>query len=294
MLSKGLRLGERSEAVFEQVGKEVALLDVERHNPERVVRSRQDVLDGGVYDALRLDLIHLILVDAVCDVVVEDAERPALLVRRREDDQLSVVELLVRERDQRMVLRAIMPAELPRGMKLRHADVEDAFGIRDGDAVGRCGHAGEERGRGELFGVAHDHQLLAPGDGTDGLGGRQLRGLVHDDDVERHGAGLQKLGDGLRAHHEAGHQLLDGAARSFENLPDRHSWLLLREEVLQQPHFGFLIHAGAFGAGQRDGSADARVGDVLAAELNDLLVEGGELPARRVVPVGAELRERVG
>lgn len=45
------------------------------------------------------------------------------------DEQPIVVELLVRNRDQRLMLTAVVPVEHPMREPLRQAQIEDAFGI---------------------------------------------------------------------------------------------------------------------------------------------------------------------
>jgi len=241
----------------------------------------QDVLDRSVDHATRLDRVHLALVHPVRHVLAAQPERPALRVGRREHHQLAPVEVVVRERDQRFMARAVVPAQRAHRVEVAAAHVEDALGIGGGErpdgvltaiVVGGV-HPREERRRRQLLRVTDHHQLRASGDGADRFLGPQLRGLVHHDDVEVQLTGLEELGHRLGAHHEARLQLLDRPTGAPQHLAHGHPGALLRHQVPQQLHLGLVLHPDTDAAGGRLAVRAAVLGDLLAAELDDLLVD---------------------
>ena len=112
----------------------------------------------------------------------------------------------------------------------------------------------EERGRRELLVVAGDHELPAPQDGGDRVGGGDLGGFVEDDDVEV-GQRRQQLADHQWAHRPAGFQCQQHVRSVADEVPDRHvppfqPGLMLDErglvlELVAGPH-------GVFGVGPAD------------------------------------------
>ena len=157
---------------------------------------------------------------ALRDVVKTQAHARARRVGAGHDEQTAVVELLVGHRNQRLVAAAVMPAQHELGHAFGQTQAQNAFHICGaGDEllfivvvklVLLAGHAREEaRGR-QLAVIAHHHQLLAAGHGTQRIHRLDLAGLVNDQQVELDRAGLQKLGHGQRAHHE---HRLDGLHR---------------------------------------------------------------------------------
>ncbi len=91
---------------------------------------------------------------------------------------------------------AIVPAQA----MLRHtradAFVQNAFQILVGVVVARVSTTIEKAGRRHLPGVAGDNDLLATGNGSNGIPRRNLRGFVEDHQIEQLMVGRQILRDG--------------------------------------------------------------------------------------------------
>ena len=144
-------------------------------------------------------------------------------------------------------------------------------------------HPREERRRRQLFGITNHHQLTTTGNRADRLLGLQLGCFVHDDEVKLDDPWSKILRHGLRPHHEAGLECLNRPTSTGEDLPNRHAWALLWHEVVQENHLSAIVNAGTVSAGRRRGLASAFVGDCLATQSNDLLVQSFELVADLVV-----------
>ena len=162
--------------------------------------------------------------------------------RRREGAEPVLVVLVVAERDERLVLAPVVPAQpVPRHARL-DALGQDALLVLDGqgaeDAVGvvervPAADLGERRRR-QLLRVADDDDAARPAHRPDGVGDADLRRLVEHDKVEQVLLDGEEPGEGVRAHeharqhasdevavrrHEAAHP--EPAALSCELAPER-------------------------------------------------------------------------
>ena len=189
--------------------------------------------------------------------------RPPLIAGER--GKRPVVDVRVGEGDQPFVAASVVPqqlAEAQHGAE-RIEDRLESRGARH--QRGGClrvwlvwvvlGAVGdEERGRRELLVVPGDHELPAPQDGGDRVGGGDLGGLVEDDDIEV-GQRRQQLADHQRAHRPAGFQCQQHVRSVADEVPDGHvpplqPGLVLDErglvlELVACPH-------GVFGVGAAD------------------------------------------
>ena len=122
-----------------------------------------------------------------------------LRVRTREEHEPVVIELMVRDGNQRFVAAAVVPAQHPFGSAGRAEHAKNALEIggrrgflRDGVPVG---HAVEEACRRELLAVSHDDGLPGAQDGPQCVYGPDLAGFVEDDEIEADRTGRNELGD---------------------------------------------------------------------------------------------------
>src|SRR5262249_37193832 len=116
---------------LEHLVKQVALWLIHRYHCEAALTVVGNFHEstGSFEQALRLNWISASTVYAVVDIVEVHAHFAGLLIRAREYDQLIVVELRIGERDQAAVLRAIMPAQVPRRSPCLECQIEDRLGI---------------------------------------------------------------------------------------------------------------------------------------------------------------------
>ena len=150
----------------------------------------------------------------VCDVLEPHRRGLPGVQDAREGHQFAVVDVAVREGDQRLPLAAIVPAEAAAGETQGAANVEDALEVLEFLRVLRLVRGEvlvgdrtlEEAGRGQLLLVARDDELLAPVDRADGVVRADLGRLVEDDQVEPDVLRFEVGADRQRAHHQAGLQ----------------------------------------------------------------------------------------
>ena len=170
---------------------------------------------------------HLFRLQLVCPAVPPVVHRigkmavlqPQILAGRvgaREDHQAAVVELPVRNGDQRLVAAAIVPSQHPVGRALGCEQAQYAL-----DVGGRVllvvvvpvlGHGVEEIGRRKLLAVPHDDSLIGAENGAEGVDRFHLAGLIEDNHVEFQTARRDVGGNGEGAHHEYGLDRLDRVA----------------------------------------------------------------------------------
>ena len=196
----------------------------------------------------------------------------------------------VRERDERLVTAAVMPAQVRGVESRRQALVEDALEVLAPVLVLPRLALLEKVRRRHLLRIAHDDALLRPRDDTDRIPDRNLRRLVEDDKVEARLCG-QVLRDGKRAHQEARFQTGDHALRFCKKLTDRLLPSLLRTLAADETELA------AFGTvpepSLRQLSGEFRPNDVFrkfrkrrvqTAELQDLLLtlQAGKRRERRL------------
>ena len=127
------------------------------------------------------------VVARVGEVVVDEAYLGALGVGAGKGDEPVVVELPVRDGDERLVPAPVVPAEHPLGRLLRGEELEDALdvgGVRQALVVLVADDAVEEARRRELLAVADDDGLLPTEERAERVDGLDLARLVEDDEVE--------------------------------------------------------------------------------------------------------------
>src|SRR5207245_3272405 len=164
-----------------------------RDHTEGLVRARSSVLKDQVNDGvdLRAGAVRVGLRIARD----RDVTQHGVAADAGESDQLSVVDVCVRERDQGFVATSVVPAQHPEA-KQRTKRVEDRLEpLRAGDQRDRRIHLlellfflrrlGDEKGRRrQLLLVAGHDELSAAQDRGDRVSRRDLRRLVEDDYVE--------------------------------------------------------------------------------------------------------------
>src|SRR6184192_1993637 len=110
------------------------------------------------------------------------------MIRGRENDQVPLIEFSIRERNQAMVSRSIVPSKTANRLIESASDIENALAflhrrpifVIDGCVIVECNPLEEVRW-GELFGIADDNHLAASCYRADGVLRLQLRRFVHDD-----------------------------------------------------------------------------------------------------------------
>ena len=102
-----------------------------------------------------------------------------------EGDEPVAVHVPVRVGDQRLVVAAVVPVQVPREIDDGRDDVEEAFETRRISVViAFVGSSREERRRRQLSAIAGDDALTAAQERGHGVFGEDLAGLVEDDGVE--------------------------------------------------------------------------------------------------------------
>ncbi len=240
----GLDLGMPDAGHLQQVLHQVLLGLVEGDHTDRVVLA-QGIPQAGYHlghDGLGLGSIGArapALEEPAGHVAPVDPQVLDLGVGAGERVQAAVVVVVVGEGDQGLVAAAVMPGQgvtrHGRGLAL----VQDALGLFDvvlvRGVVLRVADAEEAGGR-QLLGVAHHHDLAAPGDGSDGVPDRDLRGLIEDDQVVGRQARVQVLGHREGAHQHAGLQARQQVGKPLEELPAWQVPALLGQLAGQQVH----------------------------------------------------------
>ena len=185
----GLALG------VQQVKDQPLLLGVEGDDAQRRARrfgqgqpARQAVADEG-RDGAGLVGVGRTLAALIGAGDPVQPHRVARAAGRGEGDKPPIIVEVVGKGDQRFVPAAIVPVQAVGRDARRRRLVQDRghvpFMVGQGRTLLDALVAAPEEVRGrQLPGVAHDDRLPAAGDGADGIPGRDLRGLVKDDQVE--------------------------------------------------------------------------------------------------------------
>src|SRR5690606_16934464 len=277
----------------------------ERADAKRSIRVAAEMLEDGLRDAIGFDLVRpspRAIEDAVGDVHEVDAQIRASLGAARERMKPLLVEVMVREGDERFVAASVMPAKHLARESLHHALVEDALEIgRLVLVVGierniRALLALEEGGRRELAAVSDDDHLRAARDGPDRILGRDLARLVEDHDVELDRARIEELSHRERAHEEAGLETKERVRDLLEELADRLVPALAANLSLEDPQ---LRARRRLPGGVRERieeplaqapSREPELGEVELAEVADRLLV---ILAPESLEGGARLEDRV-
>ena len=140
----------------------VTLFSAHRDHAERLVRALQHVRVHGFRDDARLLHVAPVHESAPGHARELHPEVRGLCMRCREDDQLPVVERVVRERDQVFVLGAVVPGQPPR-LEDGHRGIQDALRVFDGRGVFVivANHLVEEARRWQLLRIPDHHELTA-------------------------------------------------------------------------------------------------------------------------------------
>ena len=121
--------------------------------------------------------------------------------------EIVVIEMMIRERDERLAPTAVMPPQPLSRQPNRTQDIEHTFKIAEVVGVFQIvvvvDHAVEERGGRQLLLVPGNHQLASAINRTDGIPREHLRSLVKDDDIELKLGRFQVRADSERTHHQA-------------------------------------------------------------------------------------------
>jgi hypothetical protein len=246
------------------------------------------------------------VVDAV-DLAPLDAELGDPRRRRREHLQAIAVVAAVRERDEIVVAAAVVPAQAQLGQARRDAGVEDALEVAGQRilvvvlVVGHAAAGGKKTGRRQLARVADHHRDVTAGERTDRVGGRDLRRLVEDDQIELRQRRVQVLGDRQRAHQQARGQPRQQRRDVAEQRAQRPVAALLLQLVQQHADLARRVAPTAGGRrdpghplGQLRDHARPRHRQVAAVEVRELgdprvvgcAVESGQRRRRRDAALG--------
>jgi hypothetical protein len=187
------------------------LFDVHRNDHQRLRRSRAKMVDGRSGDGPRLRVIHTVERGAIGNELAPEADSLVALLRRWEDDQFVIVELMIGKRDQFRMARPVVPLQHPlRARKRAVSQREDALVVLAGEpaairAVGTVlvgSEAVEEGGRRQLP-IIPDHDQLAPASNSSYRVLRaDLRRLVHNDQIKAQSTGREILGYRQWTHHK--------------------------------------------------------------------------------------------
>ena len=222
--------------VFQPVPDGVALGHGQGHDAERLVGMLAGVGEHLLgYGGRFLGVVPLAaaIVRAI-HLDERQARAMAGLVRARRADEAVVVELVIRDLDQRRMLGAVVPPQHAARHRPRLAKGQDAFHVADLRrldvryvlvilALFVARHlAVEERGRRQLLLVADHDDLLGPHDGAQAVSRPHLAGLVDQRQIERESSRPQVLRYGERAHQEHGLDRRHGFAGLVEELADGH------------------------------------------------------------------------
>ncbi len=170
------------------------------------------------------------------------------------------------------MFRAVVPAEHFVGDALGCGESENALEVAGTDGYFAIagflgivrdiflGETGKETGRRELAVVADDNELFPAGDGAEGIDGKDLTGLIEDDQIEIEFSRFKELGDGKGAHHKNRFDRLNGRSGCGEEFADRHVVSLfvhLATENTDRPKTTFeretvAVFEKGFGAGDGD------------------------------------------
>src|SRR5271170_78261 len=142
--------------------------------------------------------------------VVLYAQRGIVVVRRRENDEIPLIKLMIRECNQAVMAGPIVPAQPAYRLEQRARNIKNALPFLNGGAVivgalivGIEGHALKKGRRRKLFRIAHNDNLPSSRECADGVFWLELGRLVHDDEIEFELSGSKVLGNRQGPHHKA-------------------------------------------------------------------------------------------
>ena len=129
LIGYGKRLG--LQPAIEKFLDQFSLFKVERNHAQRLPRSILHVLQYSVDDHFGFWNVAAFVKYSPPDLVVFDAETRRLMIRRWEDDEITLIKLTVRKRDQTVVSRSIVPAEAANWLIQGADDVQNALTFLD-------------------------------------------------------------------------------------------------------------------------------------------------------------------
>ena len=235
--------------------------------------------ENRIHDRLRLDPVPVVVVNAAIDQMVIDAVVAGTFEGRGKNDQLIVVEILIRKLDQGAVAGTIVPLKSARRRPHGQREIEDGLGrVHKRPVLVVRRHAGaQEKGRGrQLLRVSDNNGALAARQRTDGVGRQDLRRLIDDDQIEQLRPAGQQLGNRRRRHHEAGLELLQGPGGTMHQLTNRNTGALKTQLMADQRQL--RIRAGwANVVARRDLTLLYAMGDPSAFKSLEFLIQLSEL-----------------
>src|SRR5581483_2965739 len=221
--------------------------DAESNHPNGTLRRPVEVVDDEAYDLFRLTAVVTTsrsVVHAIGDVHELDAQTRMGAGGVRERDEPTLVEAAIGERNQRLVLTAVVPLQPLDGDTDAATLVEDALKhveLRRRISVLRSPihplHFVKEARRWQLLVVATNHELISAVDRAHAVVSRDLRGLVEDHEVEVVQLRVEELAHGERTHKQTRLQCAQQPGHLTEELPQRHVASLERSLACQQGDF---------------------------------------------------------
>src|SRR5262249_9046698 len=146
------------------------LLKVERNDAKRLMGMLPHMFQHSLHNNRGFARIATVLANTVTDKVVFHSQCGITVICGRKDNEIPLVELLIRERNQTVMAGAIMPTQPSHRLEQRTGDIKDALSFLYGSAqffstvvflVERY-TTEETRGR-QLFWIAYDNNLPSSG-----------------------------------------------------------------------------------------------------------------------------------
>ncbi len=253
---------------FQLIQNRVTLTDGERSHAERSCRILQSMLHDSTHDCPGFRPVRgrtASVEHAVLDEMELESQGVAVRFGAGNHSQLTAVEFLVGNSDQRMMPAAVMPSQHPLSHILGGTQTENALHVAGVQfrRVGRViviDHPLKESRRRQLTIVADDNDLLAARNRSECINRRNLAGFVNHQHFESQTARLQKLGDRRRTHHEDRLDRLDGTAGLGKQPPEREVTSFLLDlaaddsdltDVGCLPRHAVVMNASQAAAGQQ-------------------------------------------
>ena len=174
-------------------------------------------------DRLRLGPVDA--APAALEQAVHKVQRhlPDSVVRGGEGKETSVIELLIAEGNEALVAASVMPGQIELGQIDGDTVLQNAAQVVLQGIFDQIDLPGKEIGGRHLVGISDNDRVPAPCQNTDGIGCRDLRGLVKDHQVEGRPIRCQVLCGADRAHEHTGAQAGKDRRSDREDITDAHA-----------------------------------------------------------------------